>query len=413
MPVKRVVIINDASVARGGATGLALFQAKLLRAHKLEVVFVCGDAGDNPDLGAQGVVVRPLGGTHLMKASPLAAATRGMYNQAARRHVAAVIDEFDGPDTVFHVHGFSKTLTPAIFPALASVRTRCFLHAHDYFLGCPNGGFMDYRASLPCTRVPLSLSCLATNCDKRSYPQKLWRVAREAGLWQALDRQAPWAGILMIHPGMAPGLLRSGYPADKLIEVRNPATAFRTTRVQAEANNRFVFVGRVEAEKGIEDLIAAAALAKVPLTVIGDGPLREPLARLHPEVEFCGWMAREQIGDAIGTARALVMPSRYPEPFGLVAAEASLSGLPVILPDTALLGPEVQSRGLGLVCNTRDPDIFAAALRHMADMPAADVERMSTLAHSAARSLCVTPEQWIDAQLHLYNAALQSDRMTA
>ncbi|MES2666273.1 MAG: glycosyltransferase [Pseudomonadota bacterium] len=402
MQALTVVIINDASIARGGATGLALVQARMLRALGLRVVFVAGDAGANPELEALGVEMRPLGGTHLMKATPVAAATRGLYNPAARDHLARVIAEVDSPQTVYHVHGFSKTLTPSIFAALAAVQRRCFLHAHDYFLGCPNGGFMDYRAMQPCTRVPLSAGCLATHCDKRSYPQKLWRVARQAALWRTLGRRGPWAGVLMIHPGMAPALQRSGYPAERLITLRNPAVAFRTDRVQAERNQRLVFVGRVEAEKGIEDLITAADMAQVPLVVIGDGPLREALQAQHPKVEFRGWMTRDQIGAAIGDARALVMPSRYPEPFGLVAAEASLSGLPVILPDTALLGPEVLARDLGLVCDTRNPVAFAATLRQMADLPPARIEAISRKGHAGTAALCATPDDWIAAQIALY-----------
>lgn len=44
------------------------------------------------------------------------------------------------------------------------------------------------------------------------------------------------------------------------------------------------------------------------------------------------------------------MASRYPEPFGLVAAEASMSGLPVILSDTAFLAEEVEKLGSVFRC---------------------------------------------------------------
>lgn len=401
-----VVLINDASVARGGATGLALLEAQLLRARGLRVVYVSGDEGGNPALAEAGVEVRPLGGAHLLKVPAHVAATRGLYNTAARDHLARVMAEVDGPQTVYHVHGFSKVLTPAIFSALAAVRNRSFLHAHDYFLACPNGGYMDYRAMQPCTRKPLSASCLVTACDKRSYAQKLWRVAREAVLWQVLDRNAPWAGVLMIHPGMAPALARGGYPRHRLIALRNPATAFSATRIPAERNRGFVFVGRVEAEKGIEDLIAAAARTASPLTVIGDGPLRESLAAAHPQVRFAGWMDRGQIAAEAASARALVMPSRYPEPFGLVAAEALLSGLPVILPETALLGPEVAARGLGMVCDTRDAGVFAATLRRMEDLPAADVETMSRRGHSGTDGLALSAEDWADSLVELFSRTI-------
>ena len=56
---------------------------------------------------------------------------------------------------------------------------------------------------------------------------------------------------------------------------------------------------------------------------------REALARQYPEVAFLGWRSREEMADLVGDARLLAMPSRYPEPFGLVALEAMAAGLPV------------------------------------------------------------------------------------
>lgn len=303
----KVVIINDASVARGGATGLALLQARSLQARGIEVIYLAGDRGEGSQFEALGIEVHNVGGDALLRASPLRAATRGFYSQAARRCVADVVARHDGPDTVYHVHSFSKALTPAIFAPLQPVAPRCFIHAHDFFLACPNGAFMDYQAMQPCHRVPLSRDCLSTNCDKRNYAQKLWRVGRQTVLHRTMPRKAPWGGILMIHPGMAPFLRAAGYPEETLHSLRNPAEALGPTRVQAERNSRFVFIGRVEAEKGIEELIAAAEAASVPLTVIGEGPLRESLTARHPRVGFRGWMDRAGIAGEIATARALVI----------------------------------------------------------------------------------------------------------
>ena len=89
----RVVVINDASLARGGATGLALLQARLLRERGIEVVFAAGDSGDNAELRAIGVDLRALGGQQLIKAPRAQAATRGIYNPAARRFIAEIVEE--------------------------------------------------------------------------------------------------------------------------------------------------------------------------------------------------------------------------------------------------------------------------------------------------------------------------------
>ncbi|GGL77383.1 glycosyltransferase family 4 protein [Wenxinia marina] len=402
----RLVVVNDATVARGGATGLALLQARLAAARGLEVVYFAGDRGAPAEFARHGITCLSAGGDELAKSAPLTAGTRGLYNRAARDLVRETVAATDTPHTVYHVHSFSKTLSPSIFSALRPVAHRTFVHAHDFFLACPNGGFMDYRRMKPCERVPLSLDCLGTNCDKRSYAQKLWRVARQDVLHRTMPRDAPWAGIVLLHPAMAPYMERAGYPPARLRTLRNPARALRPGRVEAERKDLFVFVGRVEAEKGVTELIGAAASAGVPLRVIGDGPLLPRLKAAHPEVDFSGWIDRDRIGEAIADARALVMPSRYPEPFGLVAAEASMSGLPVILSETALLAREVEGHGVGMTCDTRDPIAFASALRRMADLPPGDVAAMSRRGASGAAGLCTTPEEWIDGQIAMWSAAI-------
>ncbi|MCA0994794.1 glycosyltransferase [Alloyangia pacifica] len=406
--MKKVVIINDASFARGGATGLSLVQARSLAARGIETVFVAADGDPNEDLAALGVRLYNAGSDPLMKAPAHVAATRGLFNSDVRDLLAKVIEAEDGPETVYHTHSWSKTLTPAAFAPLQRVAPRVFIHAHDFFLACPNGGFMDYQLMRPCTRQPLSVECLRTHCDKRSYAQKLWRVSRQMVLKKTLPRRAPWGGILLIHPGMADPLAAAGYPRKQLITLRNPATALSPDRIPAERNGRLLFLGRVEAEKGVEDLIAAAAKAGVPLTIAGEGPLREPLAARHPEVRFTGWLDRDGMLDEARQARALVMPSRYPEPFGLVAAEASLSGLPVIVSDSALLGPEIADGGLGWQCNTFDPDAFAALLAKVAAMPDAQIADISRRGASGAARLCSSPDEWIDAMLDLYARATQA-----
>ena len=401
MPL-RIVIINDASTARGGATGLALLSARLMRARGLGVTLFCGDAGDNPALAADGIEVVAAGGARLLDQSRGKAMMAGLWNAAARDALAAHIARTDTPGTVYHLHGWAQILSPAIFTALHPVAARTVVHAHDFFLACPNGVFTDYRTATPCRRVPLSLDCLTTNCDKRSYPHKLWRVARSATLRRVFDQRLPWGAIATIHPDMAPMLALAGLDTARMVTLRNPVTAWSATRVPAEANRQLFYVGRVEEDKGVRDLIAAAGAAGMPLTVIGDGPLREPLARAHPAVTFTGWKSREEIGALVQSARGVALASRHGEPFGLVVAEALQSGLPVILPQSSLLSREVTERGLGFACDMRAPETLTAAIARLRDLPDAEVQAMSIRAIRPENALATSPEDWATALLSLY-----------
>lgn len=396
----RLVIVNDVSVARGGATALALLEARLMRERGIDVTYVTGDEGDNPELAARGIEVVALGRARLLQAGA-AALLRGLYNPGTVRMLGDWIARHDTPRTVYHVHGWSQILSPSLFTALSRVRERTAITAHDFFLVCPNGAFADFRASSVCTRVPLGAACVTRDCDKRHYIHKLWRTTRQAVQAHTLGFNAAVPRILMIHPAMREPLERGGIEPACLQTVPNPVMPWSDTRIAAESNDEFVFVGRLEQEKGPDLAARAARRAGARLVIIGDGPMMPALRAAHPEITFCGRLAPEEVARRVLTARALLMPSRYPEPYGLVAAEAMWSGLPVIAPQSALLAADIVNCGAGLVCDPTDESAFADAIDRVARDSDA-TRRMSIAAHSATRHIGLSPDAWATRLLAVF-----------
>ncbi len=107
--------------------------------------------------------------------------------------------------------------------------------------------------------------------------------------------------------------------------------------------------------------------------------------------------------------RALVMPSRTPEPFGLVAAEASLSGLPVILSEQSLLSKDFSEHNLGFRCNTETPAKIATVLADVAALPADQVKAMSERAHAGTAGIAMVPDDWIEHLIALYQGGKTHD----
>ena len=87
-----------------------------------------------------------------------------------------------------------------------------------------------------------------------------------------------------------------------------------------------LYVGRVSAEKGIEEFLKL----DTPGTkvVVGDGPLRAALERRYPAVKFLGYRKGDALGECYAAADLFVFPSRT-DTFGLVVIEALACGLPV------------------------------------------------------------------------------------
>lgn len=113
------------------------------------------------------------------------------------------------------------------------------------------------------------------------------------------------------------------------------------------------FLGRMSQDKGLD--VLAAAIDQLPddvavLRVTGDSryvPHRqrravvEALTTLGSRVDQTGWLPREEFFEGVDLA---VFPSVWPEPFGLVVAEAMAMGVPFVITDAGALrevaGPE-------------------------------------------------------------------------
>lgn len=404
--LERVVIVSDDSVASGGAATVALASIRLLRRRGVPVTLLTGDAGVNPELDALGVDVTALGGTGITGESGSSEALKALYNGPARRLVAGWIERHDTPGTVYHLHNWHKFLSPSIFAPLRRVEDRLFMTAHDYFLVCPNGGYFLYPQQQACHLVPMSLACMRNACDRRSYKHKLFRVARQQvrqGLF-ALGRTR--ATVIAVHDGMVPLLTRGGFAPASIQILRNPVVPWRRERVAAEGNRGVFFVGRIEPDKGVDLLAEAARRAGVPLTVIGDGPLRADLTQRFPEATFLGRRSPAEVAGLVASARMVAVPTRWRETYGLVAFEALMSGIPVIASTFALVADEIVGRGLGLACDPHDMEALTGCIRTLAGDDGA-VGAMSRKAFATGHELAPTPEAWCDDLLRLYDDKLR------
>lgn len=95
-----------------------------------------------------------------------------------------------------------------------------------------------------------------------------------------------------------------------------------------------VFVGRLDAEKGVRDVVGLAELVpSLQVTVAGHGPLERELAEAAGRLSnltFAGRLPRSEVLELLGRAKVCLMPSRWQEPAGLAALEAMSVGTPVL-----------------------------------------------------------------------------------
>ncbi len=181
----------------------------------------------------------------------------------------------------------------------------------------------------------------------------------------------------------------------------------------------FVCFGRLEDAKGFDVALRAFAtfLKQRPggarLVIAGDGHARAALEVLAaelglqpPQTTFTGWIAPDDIQALLGTATAVVVPSVWPEPFGLVALEAGIAERPIIASRVGGLPEFVIDGETGWLVPPGDPDALARAFNEVLEDP----ERARRLGRNARQKAVreFSIDHCLDRHLEIYRRARHS-----
>jgi glycosyltransferase involved in cell wall biosynthesis len=159
---------------------------------------------------------------------------------------------------------------------------------------------------------------------------------------------------------------------------------------QSAAGCRILAIGRLVRQKGFDILLQAiAALPRqdVTLTILGEGPMRDDLARLAARLNLTSRIsmpgATPDPFAAMASADLFVLSSRW-EGFPNALVEAMAFGLPVVA-TRCPSGPEeiIEHERSGLLCQSDSPQSLADAIQRLLDDP-----DLGSRLGIAARSSC-------------------------
>lgn len=127
----------------------------------------------------------------------------------------------------------------------------------------------------------------------------------------------------------------------------------------------FLFVGRLNFDKGITVAIQLTAKIGARLKVCGQGNLSYlGYDKIPDHVDFVGYVGIEERKQLMAKAKCLLMPTLYMEPFGCVAIEAMLSGTPILTNDWGGPGENNVHGVTGFKCRTFEQFEWAARNIH-------------------------------------------------
>jgi glycosyltransferase involved in cell wall biosynthesis len=159
---------------------------------------------------------------------------------------------------------------------------------------------------------------------------------------------------------------------------RNRSEFRRRHGIPDRAGTVFLYLGRLEPFKGIQDLFDAfirlrAQRNDVELIVAGSGSLdmfvRDAASSLR-SVLYLGHLSGERVWEAYCAADVLVLPSRR-EPWGLVVNEAMAAGLPAIVSEDVGCADDLVHHGVtGMIVRAGASNSLHSALLKLADNPA-------------------------------------------
>lgn len=274
-----------------------------------------------------------------------------------RHHHEALVGELR-PD-VIHYHNLS--LLGLDLMRVASPALKLYT-AHDYWVRCPRNDLFKNGRQI-CDR-PTCLTCMTLSAK----PPQLWRYLPD-GLrgFDALDVTIAPSAFLqrMIQP----------YLRAPVAHIPNFAPDPNPSRQTRPPGDYYLYVGRLEYYKGIQELAKAAAAHEGPqrIVVVGKGnqlPFLEAARKETPRLVLHGWLPSEERDATYARARALLMPSIWYENAPLVAFEALAWGTPLLCSELGALPEVIHGGACGRTLKPTTEGILAGMQRFEAeDLP--------------------------------------------
>ena len=274
---------------------------------------------------------------------------------------------------IVHVQNFFPLISPSVYYAANKQGVPIIQTLRNYRLLCANSYFFrDQKVCEDCLGKMIPWPGVVHGCYRDSKLGSLVVVTMQT-LHRAIST---WKKMVNLYITLTDftrqKFIQAGLPADKIVV--KPNFVYPDPGMGEGNGNYAIFIGRLSPEKGLDTLLAAWQLlgGKIPLKIIGDGPLsnqvREAVTKL-PYVKWLGRLPIQEVYTLIGEAKFLIFPSQWYETFGRVAIEAFAKGTPVIASNLGNMSSMIESGRTGFHFSPGDPNDLVALVEYALTHP--------------------------------------------
>lgn len=385
----RILIVHDIDVMQGGAEVVVRQTKAALEAEGHTVRILAGATG-NPENSFADYTFT------VKDSTPLGKMFSYLYNPHARRAVKRALVSFQ--PHVVHFHTVTRLSPTGVRAAKRYDRVVTF---HDY------GVFYPHLHRV----LPKQDYCGIGDgacCKQHAGAARYYFEYLRTNLMLRALKRVP----IKIVPSPYLQKIAEGLGLQGVSVVPNPIEVLSAphTRKKELGDPSLLYVGRLEAEKGVLELLRCFAVARkvVPaatLCIAGDGSQRDVITArieelgLGDAVSYLGHLDKPALSQKYRAASFVIIPSLWPEPFGLVGPEAMSAGTPVITSGRG--GMSWLKDGVnGVLIN---PENTSEAGKRIAELLTQSNAEYSKLSRAAlAEAKLYSSQKYVDALLRLY-----------
>lgn len=298
-------------------------------------------------------------------------AAKIVYSVEAYKKIRKIIRDTK-PD-IAHLHIFQHQLSPSIIQALRKENIPIVNTVHDFKIVCPNYKMLNKNGLCGECKGGKYYRCFTNVCVKGVKLNSFVSMF-EAYLHKYLKSYSYVDKYICPSEFYVKKLSEFGVTSDKLVHISN-FVDIKQFDPCYEAENYFVYFGRISEEKGIKTLVKA--MKKVnssKLYILGSGPLEEEIIKLSEDlnlnnIKFLGFKEGEELKNIIRKSKFVVITSECYENCPMTIIESMAYGKAVIGSNLGGIPELIQDGITGLIFKAGEEEDLASKINYLLNDP--------------------------------------------